>query len=84
MRNSGVYSIETGPGIRPKELDGFTCPHCQFVTLVKPFCDPVDAGGYCMCCAKPICKNCIGKDCTPFLKSIEKQEAKAAAVRGWF
>ncbi len=83
MRKSHGYSIITGPEIRAIEEDFFVCSHCQKTTFVKPMCDPVELGGWCGPCHALICKDCVGKDCAPFMKKIEKAEAKAAITRNW-
>ncbi len=78
MRNAlaGGYTIRVEPGKQNYERDSFTCFHCQRVTFVEPFCEPAEAGGLCYVCNHHICKNCVGKECSPFLKQLEEMEAK--------
>lgn len=80
MRNAQGYARITSPeGV--SECDTFTCFHCQRLTHVKPKCDPAELGGLCKVCMKLICSNCVGKSCTPFLKTIERMEARYHARR---
>lgn len=53
-----------------------TCAHCNRVTIIEVKARPDDCGGFCMCCMKPICKDCAGKPCTPFEKRLEEYEAR--------
>jgi hypothetical protein len=77
MRNPGGVLISSGPG-GVHEVDTFTCAHCQRVTQVRPKERPEDLGGFCTCCAKPVCATCHANGtCTPIEKWLEAQEAKA-------
>lgn len=78
MRNAGGYAVWTyditGGN---KERDTFTCVHCNSIVFVEPFQAAADSGGWCMSCAKPICKNCAADgQCEPFLRRIEQEEAR--------
>lgn len=84
MRNPHAYATVIDPSASQSfvERDVFKCAHCGFFVHVKPLCDPVDMGGRCTTCEDGhgrglICKNCVGKECTPFLRKIEAQEAAA-------
>lgn len=83
MRRGG-YTIRVEPGKPNWERDTFTCFHCNAVVVVKPMCDPAEMGDLCHSCNRYICRNCAGKGCMPFLKKIDAEEKKAAAVKGWF
>jgi hypothetical protein len=72
------YLIEQGPEGVVREADSSTCAHCQRVTFVKP--QPsgvVVAVARCGCCRGAVCEECYGKGCVPWLKQIERQEARA-------
>jgi hypothetical protein len=64
-----------------KEMDTFTCAHCNSIRHVKPFCDPADLGGLCKCCMGVVCEKCVGGGCDPIMKKIERQEAAGRAKR---
>jgi hypothetical protein len=73
MLRPGGYGIATGPhGVQ--EHDTIVCAHCNSIVRVKPFERPEDIGGFCRACAKPICPNCVGKDCIPTEKWMEMME----------
>lgn len=75
MRNAQGYACISSPdGI--SEVDTFTCFHCQHVVHVKPKMDPAEMGGLCKQCMKLVCPHCVGKGCTPFLKKLERMEAR--------
>lgn len=76
MRNAQGVMLISDPAAGLQEADTFTCFHCQYVTQVKPMSDPAAAGGFCRVCMKLICKNCVGKSCTPFEKKIQAMEEK--------
>lgn len=81
MRRAGGYATISEPGKRIQEADTFTCIHCNSVVIVPPKASASDMGGWCMMCAKPVCKRCAGKGCSPFLKQIEKSEARDRMLR---
>jgi len=71
----GGYTIINGPhGV--KEMDSFTCGHCQWVTFVDARTSPEDLGGRCTCCDKLICKHCVGKGCRPIERWLEQMESR--------
>lgn len=73
MKAHGFISIQ-GEGGEVK-LDTFRCPHCGGIFTLKPREAPP---GSCWnkCGGAFICKGCVGKPCTPFMKAIEEQEAR--------
>jgi len=74
------YAIATGPdGVR--EWDTTTCAHCNAVTHIQSGCRPEDIGGLCKVCMGLICPKCVGKTCVPFLKKLERLEARYNARR---
>ena len=80
MRKPQGYAVITSPdGVR--EADTFTCAHCQHVTHVKAGAKPEDLGGLCKSCMGLICSRCVGKSCDPFLKKIEREEARYHSLR---
>jgi len=95
MRNPGGYVTIDAPDKQSqrivlngtvidseKEVDTFSCAHCQLVVAVKPMCDPADMGGLCKSCMGLICSHCydIGT-CTPIMKKIEQDEDRSRFLR---
>jgi hypothetical protein len=82
MRHPGGYATFTSEdGVR--EMDTFTCAHCQKIVHVKPKASPDELGGFCRNCMKPVCPSCASKGCTPFEKRLEAWEAKDRARRSY-
>ena len=72
------------PEKQTREVESFTCGHCNFVTKIKPRCDPADAGGLCKRCMRLICKGCAGAmRCDPIEKKLERAEARQEALRSY-
>jgi hypothetical protein len=40
-------------------------------------------GDFCRSCMKMICAACAGKGCTPFLKKLDRYEARYNALRSY-
>jgi hypothetical protein len=57
MRKPQGYAVETGPD-GSRELDTFTCSHCNRIVPVKPLATPEDFGGLCKVCYKLVCPAC--------------------------
>ena len=77
MRNPGGCAIITDPYAPVKEIDTFTCCHCNSVVHVPVKADMDKLGSWCtMCmkmhCSKPACSNCV-----PFEKQLESIERQA-------
>lgn len=82
MRNPGGYGVIVDPVAGKKEVDSFTCGHCNVVVWVKPMRPPEESGGLCKVCMKLTCPICTAKmTCTPLEKAIEAEEAKNRFVR---
>lgn len=82
MRNATGYAIWQGPDGK-REVDTFTCSHCQHIVHVAPRADPAEIGGFCTMCSRHICKMCVGKECVPFEKRLEQMEARYHALRSY-
>lgn len=64
------------------EHDAASCAHCQRVVRVKAKAGTEDAPGFCRCCMAIVCRRCETKrECTPFMRAIEAQEARGRALR---
>ena len=72
MRNSQGWLIGFDPDGGVKEYDTFTCSHCQRIVIVKAKCDPAEMGGLCKICDKLICKECVGKGCSPWEEKMKE------------
>lgn len=90
MRGSPNYGFSRGyftfdePEKPTVEIDSMTCGHCNFVTKIKPLCDPADAGGLCKQCMRLICKGCARTmRCDPIEKKLERAEARNEAIRSY-
>lgn len=77
------YATLTEPMGQVKEMDTFTCAHCNSIRHVKPFCDPADLGGLCKCCMGVVCEQCVGRGCDPLEKKIQRIE-KSQDFNRWF
>lgn len=75
MRKPGGYGVWTQADGQQKEIDSFSCCHCNRVVFVPPRADPSQLGGFCMCCHKHICSHCADDGrCIPLMKQIEAVE----------
>lgn len=86
MRNAGGYVRVTEPfGVR--EVDTFTCAHCNKVVFVKAGADPSELGGFCRVCMEHICERCTGSVttlwgekvvgvCMPFMRQLDIVESR--------
>jgi hypothetical protein len=96
MRNAGGHALVTNPapaklslaglsceevGAGVFEVDTFTCKHCNCVRHV-----PVRSQGdeyFCRNCMARICPPCADHPCIPFLKKLERAEARQEALRSY-
>jgi len=83
MRKPQGYATIIEPGMATQELDTMSCAHCNAITHIKAGERPEDMGGLCKCCMGLICSKCVEKPCTPLLKSIEAEEARAEVLRSY-
>lgn len=83
MRNAQGFACIVDPEQGVKETDTFTCIHCNRIVHLPANKKVEDVGDFCRSCMKMICAGCAGKDCTPFLKKIEIEEARYHARRSY-
>lgn len=77
MSSSNGYATITEPGGVTKEFDTLSCCHCNAVFMVKATeISKPDPGGFCRLCMAPICPQCIGKYCVPFMKRLDLYESR--------
>lgn len=69
-----LFADDRASGGKLEEADMLGCNHCQ--KLMKAHLWKQD-GGWCGCCAQPVCGPCADKistqGCTPFIKLVDKQ-----------
>lgn len=76
MRRPGGLLI-TVSELGTKEVDTFTCKHCNKIVEVQPRCDPADMGGRCNVCDGLICPSCVGKGCDVIEEKLKRWEHQA-------
>lgn len=82
MRNPGGYGVWHDPDAdQPiKEVDSYSCGHCQYVVFVGAKKDPAALGGLCKVCMRLVCPRCTAAgECKPFEKMLEEIEARGRA-----
>ena len=78
-----LFDVAGGGGLLG-EQDTFTCHHCQRIVSVPVKADPANIGGLCKICMNLICPKCVNiGSCTPWVESMRRMEAKAAARRSY-
>lgn len=93
MRNASGYSVINSPGERSLEHDTFSCAHCGKIEFTRGlwgnFQIAVIKGDgtvemrdvhKCFRCDEYICPRCVGKDCEPKFKRIEREEREARRI----
>lgn len=75
------YATISHPDGQVKEIDTFTCCHCNEVVFVRERCDPIELGGFCTLCMKHTCPKCSTQSCTPFEKRLEEMERRDRLLR---
>lgn len=78
-RPGGVVQIFSAEGMQ--ELHASTCAHCSRITTFphrKKMQEHVDV---CRSCFRLICLECADKPCRPWIKEVERQEARARMLR---
>lgn len=83
MLKPGGYAIAHDFDGRAVEFDTMTCAHCNSVKHIPARSAEKDLVGFCRCCMKPICQQCVGKTCTPFERKLEQIEARDIARRSY-
>lgn len=83
MRNPGGCVIITDPYAPVREVDTFTCCHCNSIVKVEPGARAEDCGGFCRMCMAPVCPKCADGPCVPFEKKLEAEEAAYRARRSY-
>lgn len=83
MKDAQGYAVWTGPdGRASKEMDTFTCFHCNNVVFVPAKATAEQMGGFCRMCMKQVCGPCADKGvCTPFEKKLEEVERRARMLK---
>jgi hypothetical protein len=87
MRNPGGYGVYIGADTGKREVDTFTCVHCNRIIQVKPMAPPEEFGGLCKVCMGLQCPTCVGKGCSPFEKKVEayeKAQIDSRRTAEWF
>lgn len=74
MRRPGGYGVYIGAENGNREVDTFTCVHCNKIVQVKPMADPAEMGGLCKICMGFQCPTCVSKGCQPFEKKLAAYE----------
>ena len=80
-REAGQINI-FGPG-QTKEAETLLCAHCQRLMITRASSPDMKPyyGEQCRKCMKRVCPLCMGKSCVPFMKWIERQEARDRMLR---
>lgn len=81
-RKKAGYGVITHPHYT-REFDTVTCKHCNGAFIVRSSDpnNPAVKGGWCGKCYAPTCPTCMKKECTPFLRKLEKYEAREKLMR---
>jgi len=83
MRHAQGYATVIGPD-GTRECDTFTCAHCNRICHVPANLKIEQRGDFCRSCMRLICLQCAAKRvCTPFLKKLERFEAREMARRSY-
>lgn len=82
-QSRGYLAYSEG-GVIVKEAETYACAHCSGATLVKPFCDPADAGGLCTVCGGLTCPRCTAVgECEVLEAKLSRWEASEDARRSY-
>ena len=71
------YNELTEPTGRKVCCDTFQCAHCNATVFI----DPKEPSPWCSCCDKQWCGRRKCRECTPFMRKIEAEEAADRARR---
>jgi hypothetical protein len=69
------YNLVTQPFCQPIEHDTFQCAHCNKTVFI----DRKEPSPWCSCCDRQWCGQAKCRECVPFMKKIEAEEAEARA-----
>lgn len=84
MRKAGGYAIICDPCAPIKEMDTFTCHHCDRIVHVEAKANVDDLGGMCRICMKLVCPRCVDAGtCTPLEKRLTEQENKYHTLKSY-
>jgi hypothetical protein len=80
-KDAGQINI-FGPG-KNQEAETQLCAHCQRLMIIRASSPDMKPyyGEVCRKCMKRICPLCLGKSCVPFMRQIEKMEARDRMLR---
>lgn len=88
-RPQGLATVyDPGSDVPIREVETFTCRHCQRVVEVEPRADPASMGGICSGCGKLICPGCVdrrqaGANCVPWEEAMRRMMARQDALRSY-
>ena len=71
------YNIVTLDGKTIEEHDTFQCAHCNMTVFIEP----KEPSPWCMNCDRQWCGQAKCRECAPFMRKIEREEATALAKR---
>ena len=64
------------------EMHASKCVHCEQFTYFPSMKKMHETGiDVCRSCMRLVCKDCAGKPCRPWLKEVERQEARSRMLR---
>jgi len=73
MRRAYGYNVVTMP-VGPKvESDTFQCAHCNATVFI----DAKEPSPWCSCCDAQWCGQTKCRQCTPFMRKVERAESEA-------
>jgi hypothetical protein len=78
MQRAYGYNLITQPvdlGPAKVEHDTFQCAHCNTTVFIEP----KQASPWCSCCDRQWCGEAKCRECTPFMRKIEREEKQARA-----
>ena len=81
MQKPGGFGTYFGPWGEITETHSSTCAHCQRITEFSSLRRMTDHVDICRRCMKLVCLDCAGRDCRPFEKWLEAEEARGRFLR---
>lgn len=67
------YNCVMLDGQATEETDTFQCAHCNDTVFIRPS----EPSPWCSCCDKQWCGRERCRECKPFMRTIEREEARA-------